>query len=404
MEIIQGTKAKLGSTSDLFDAKNLLNDATQRILLPYIRETQCLLNKVIHQYDSNGQAYILPSIDLGFSYNTGRIAGGFTTGMIVNWNSSEPFVPIDMTIKECSGSVFKIDVPDESFFSYKNIDETLAELRRLGHKFSFTSGNHFISLYRDGKGSRYLVIHSGDDGYRDSNKGIYPSDKAWYWKKVLRVYNVDNGRYINYLIGSDAEKFIDIGLANRPNVACFHNCLCRMLLKDCGHVVEGNTYQHYGFHSKNTAVLGTGLVSENDIFPIFSNEGLPIIIVKPSKDMWSVIIDDERRFIIPHGWGQIIDDVKDLAICPSEATIKIIYGNYGHIQKIGYKSKLPKKLARIRELTNYSNFIRGKISFEACWNNNLYLDVVGILYPIASYSAELRKIHVWKGEASYEFG
>lgn len=399
MEIIQGTKAKLGNISDLYDAKNLLNDATQRVLLPYIRETQRLLNKVIRQYDSNGQVCILPSIDLGFSYNTGRIAGGFTTGMIVNWCSSEPFIPIDMTIKECSGSIFKLDVSDMSFFSYKNIDETLTELKRLGHKFSFTSGNHFISLYRDGFGSYYLVVHSGDDGYRDPDLGIYPSDEVWYGGKVLRAYSEDRGRYINYLIGSDAARFIDLGLINRSKLARFHNCLCRTLLKDSGRIVTADTYQHYGFHSRNTVVLGTGLVAENKAFPIFSTEGLPITIVKPSEEMWSIIIDGDRRFIIPHGWGQVIDDVKDLTICPSEDTIRIKYGNNYYEQKIGYKSKLPKKLAKIRKLCNYSSFISGKSSFVACWNNNLYLDVVDILYPVASYSAELKKVNVWKEES-----
>ena len=58
----------------------LLNDDTQKILLPYIKETEHLLNGMVKRYDKCGEAHIFPSLDVGFPNNILRLAGGFATG------------------------------------------------------------------------------------------------------------------------------------------------------------------------------------------------------------------------------------------------------------------------------------------------------------------------------------
>lgn len=105
IEFVAGQKTTASSLDCLFKCENLLNDTTQMVLLPYIYETNLLLNEAITQFDKNGYASIVPTVDLGFSYNIGRLAGGFSTGMIVDWQCQLPFVPVDMTIKECSVSI-----------------------------------------------------------------------------------------------------------------------------------------------------------------------------------------------------------------------------------------------------------------------------------------------------------
>ena len=154
---------------DLFRSEYYLDDCSQRVMLKYIYETQLMLNKVIQHYDANGNAYVIPSLDLGFTYNTGRLAGGFTTGMMVNWNCRIPFVPVDMTVKECSGSIAYIDTNEkyDKFFTADRINEALLNMRKKGFQFNFSSGNHFINLYKNNDEKYFIAIHSSDESYRN---------------------------------------------------------------------------------------------------------------------------------------------------------------------------------------------------------------------------------------------
>lgn len=313
LKIIKGSIAELCDIKKVFDGEYWLNDGSQKILLPYIKSTQELMNSTIQQYDKNGVANIIPSFDLGFSYNTGRIAGGFTTGMVVHWDCEVPFVPIDMTIKECSGSVVSINIDNIDFFNAERINNCLQKLNDQGYRFNFKTGNHFISLYRDNYRRYYLVIHSGDDSYRDADTGIYPSKEIWYKDQIKTSFDKTRSRYLNYLVDEYAERFVRIAINKRKNIAQFHRHLSEEIVLGYGSIENLYTFQHYGFCFPNTAVLGTGLIKANEIFPIFSNEGLPIVIVKPTEKMWSVKINSERRFVIPHGWGQDIRGITNLS-------------------------------------------------------------------------------------------
>ena len=73
---------KLNKREDLFNAKNLLGDDTQRILLPFLRSTEQLILNVVKKYDSFGDVKIFPALDLGIPNNKVRLAGGFATGMM----------------------------------------------------------------------------------------------------------------------------------------------------------------------------------------------------------------------------------------------------------------------------------------------------------------------------------
>lgn len=396
MKIIKGSSTRLCSEDDLFNSKYWLDDSTQRVLLPYVRTTQLLLSKAIKLYDHNGSANIIPSFDLGFTYNTARLAGGFTTGMIVNWNSSIPFVPIDMTIKECSGSVISISADSTDFFSLDQIKISLKKMWKKGFRFNFSSGNHFIALYKNAHNNYYLVLHSGDDGYRNDQYGIYPSLRVWYRDKIKTITNESGHRYLKYLVDDAAEKFIQIALERRHFVADFHRELTNCILNNSGSILCSNTYQHYGMDTDHTALLGTGLIKLNERFPIFSNEGLPIVIVRPSKKMWSVQIDNDQRFVIPHGWGQCIQGVTELNYNASNNKLSIICDSKTiESETIGYSVKIPKRIASVRQLKYYTEFLNGKKSYEACWNNNLFVEIEDILFPLASYNAENGEIKKW---------
>ena len=395
--IHEGLSTKLSSIKELFDSKYWVGDDTQKVLLPYIKDTESLMNYAIHLYDNQGCAYIVPSFDLGFTYNTARLAGGFTSGMIVHWNSNIPFVPIDMTIKECSGSIIEIDANDIHFFTVEHIEQCLEKMWNNGYRFNFFSGNHFISLFQDKQNKKYLVMHSGDDGYRDEQNGVYPSQKVWYKDNVKVVYDKEGKRYLKYLVEDAAEKFINIALERQSGVASFHRDFANLLLHNSGLIIHAKTYQHYGMYSSHTALLGTGLVPLNETFPIFSNDGLPILIGRPSEKMWSLYIDNHRRFVIPHGWGQCINGIRGIEYLPTEKRLLFtLKSNFLLTDEIGYDKKLSKNIVKIRKLANYINYINSKSSFEECWNNNFFFDTENILFPIVSYHAENGEIIRWE--------
>lgn len=95
--------------NDLFKAEHLLNDATQRILLPYIKRTGQLIHHLVKLYDKDGHAMTFPSLDLGIPNNKLRLAGGFATGMMVYWQCGTPLVFVDATVNVCSSSYYELD-------------------------------------------------------------------------------------------------------------------------------------------------------------------------------------------------------------------------------------------------------------------------------------------------------
>lgn len=399
IKLLKGKKIPVSKLDDLFRSAYFLDDCSQRVMLKYIYETQLMLNKVIRQYDIGGNAYVIPSLDLGFTYNTGRLAGGFTTGMMVNWNCRVPFVPIDMTIKECAGSLAYIETNEkfDKFFTVERINESLLNLRKEGFQFSFRSGNHFINLYKNTNGKYVLAIHSGDDSYRNEIDGVYPSDKVWYHDMIKTVYNSDRTRFLNYLVDKEAKKFVQSAFSKKNNVRQMHILLSEKIILGYGKLCESRTYQHYGFDSENTVLLGTGLVSPENDFPIFSDNGLPFVIVTPSENMWSLDVDGERKYLIPHGWGQEIENISGVkySIETNELTLNFIK-NKTLVYQSGYEFKFPQNTAKIRHLNNYAEFIEGKIPYEKCWNGNLFVNVKEILYPCASYDVKSSRIILWE--------
>lgn len=379
----------------LFDHSIWLNDDTQRVMIDYISRTNNLMEQVVHMIDCNGEAGVIPSYDLGISYNTSRIAGGFTTGMIAWWECDFPFVPIDITIKECSGSVIKISHINEPYSLFRNtrIETTIKKTLNDGYSFSFSNGNHFFALFEDTNDEMYLVIHCGDDSFRDEKKGVYPSDSIWYKNEIKTFYDSDY-RYLKYLVGKPAEKFTDISIKRRDNIKLLHRTFAENFLDGFAEIKDFKVFQHYGFKNENIVLLGTGLIEKNEQFPIFSKEGVPIIIVKPSEKMWGLKIDNTKYYIVPHGWGQVINringisnskDLKSLIISTKDNTIRIEHG---------YNKKISHDIAMIREIPFYEEYIQKQCSFEKCWNNKFYAELDKVLYPIVTYSEG--KVKAWR--------
>ena len=201
--------------SDLFKAEMLLNDESQKVLLPYLWETQKLFDEAIRKHDHCKESYcrLFPSLDLGFPNNIQRLAGGFATGMLVTWQCGIDIVPIDATVNVCTSSVFKLDSFSEDILkdgvtTQNFIEKCFEEATDKGYSFSFTSGNHFLIIAKDKETQEYyLVLHSSANELKNSYMGLYPVEGNWYANEI-KIIEGKNGRYFRYLKDAEARHFI----------------------------------------------------------------------------------------------------------------------------------------------------------------------------------------------------
>lgn len=291
----------------VYKSKPLITDNyTQRILLPYLQETEDLLNEVVKKYDKDGFAYIIPSFDLGVPNNIQRLAGGFATGSIVLWNCGTPIIPIDATVNICSSSVYEFDADiskslDAIFF------ETLKERANTqGFVYNFESSNHFIIFGVDNvTGKYYLVLHSSAKEHKYGAVGLYPNSKSWYASKVKTIYNKTKSRYFRYIKDDDAIQFYKIVKSIDEHNIDIHNWVASQIAEKFGcRILHRQTHHHYGMPTCYAINIGTFLLNDNCAVPVFSNRGANIAMVKPDENNIKLLINGKQCSIVPHGWGQ----------------------------------------------------------------------------------------------------
>lgn len=308
-----GKVTKIYTHDDLYNPQNLLNDSTQKILLPYVKQTEVLLNNLVKRYDTEALARIYPSLDIGIPNNVLRLAGGFATGMLVVWKCGTPIVPVDTTVNVCSSSYYQFDplalkgISISEFFNEKKINEIINEgSKKEGLAFSFNTGNHFLLLCRSKKNNMYyLVLHSSAKQFKDTYLGLYPKPNNWYSGYIKEYTDGVSGRYIRYLKDNEAKQFIAIAkMLNRENED-IHNWFANKFCQGIS-FINKRTYHHYGMPTDYSIAIGTYVVDNEDVVPIFSRENYPICLFKPDNNMWSIELEGKKKYIIPHGWGQQI--------------------------------------------------------------------------------------------------
>lgn len=272
---------KIDSPDKLYDASNLLNDDTQKILLPYIKETEHLLNGMVKRYDKCGEAHIFPSLDVGFPNNILRLAGGFATGMLVVWKSGTPLVPVDTTVNVCSSSYYEFDESAlkgrkvSDFFNQKIIQNIINKGSvKEGLAFSFNTGNHFILLSKSrNTGHYFLVLHSSAKQYKDTYLGLYPKPHNWYSNLIKTYQEKGSDRYIHYLKDDEALRFISIARSLNEQNRDIHNWFASEIFGDIK-PIQQKTYHHYGMPTDYSIAIGTYVVDERDVVPIFFKRGI----------------------------------------------------------------------------------------------------------------------------------
>ncbi len=308
------------STNHLYIAENLLNDNTQRVLLPYIQKTGQMLSELIKQkeYDNRtgSGAIVIPSLDLGYPNNVQRLAGGFATGMLINWESSVPIVPIDATVNVCSSSVFKIKPSEHILANFvEYVTNTLPEkARQNGYSLNFESGNHFLMIAKDQHKSDdyYLVLHSSAKELKNSYFGLYPVENNWYSSRV-KIKKGENGRYLRYIKGDDAKYFIQLAHHMEGYNKEIHKWVAKEMNQGCNPDYE-LIKNHYYMPTDSSIAIGSFVEQPGEIIPLFSDVNKPVYLFKIAKrGNWTYNLPGKGRCcLIPHGWGQKIESINSI--------------------------------------------------------------------------------------------
>lgn len=271
-----------------------LGDQTQLAILPHLKETENLAAQAIRRetgIDSGAQITAMP--DLGLANNAIRMKGGFFTGMYMEWNSNVPFIPVDATVNSCGVSVYILNegIPAQEFA--ERIVVAKQSLAAGGYNWNFERGNHFISICRMGDGRYCAVMHASADEYKRDLRdyALYPDQGVWYHDQIKTVWNHDHSRYLRYLAGSSAERFIDIALGLEE--------INHRRMQDFAKIIFGSILDyeliyvpHYGMPTASSVAIGCSWQSNRSI-----------LLTLPGRDFCAIKNTDDHKWLTPHGFG-----------------------------------------------------------------------------------------------------
>ena len=177
-----------------------------------------------------------------------------------------------------------------------------------GYAFNLRSGNHFLILAQDTQtNDMYIVIHSSANGHKDSSIGLYPSENNWYKDEIRFHEDKQTGRYMRWIKGETASRFIDKAHQLEKYNALIHHWLAEELAKTLKSFIDVDgteTKHHYYMPTESSIAIGTYVERPKTIVPIFSNRDKNIVLFKISSDNYKITIRGEDHCIVPHGWGQ----------------------------------------------------------------------------------------------------
>ena len=274
-----------------------LRDPTQLAILPHLLNTETLVAKAIRKETGNDSSVSITAMpDLGLANNAIRMKGGFFTGMYMEWDSSIPFVPVDATINSCGVSVFVLNEMISSQSFAERMEAAKKKLAVGGYNWNFGRGNHFISICRMGDGRYCAVMHASADEYKRDLAGfaLYPDPRVWYFDLIKTIWNREHCRYLRYLTGSPAERFINIALGleavNRRRMLDFAEEIFGSVL-DC----ELIHVPHYGMPTASSVAIGCSWKTNKSI-----------LLSLPSRDFYMIENSDDPKWLTPHGFGASI--------------------------------------------------------------------------------------------------
>lgn len=326
--------------------------------------------------------------------------------MLVVWKSGTPVVPVDTTVNVCSSSYYEFDESAlkgrkvSDFFNQAIIQDIINKGSvEEGLAFSFNTGNHFILLSKSrNTGHYFLVLHSSAKQYKDTYLGLYPKPHNWYSNLIKTYQEKESDRYIHYLKDDEALRFISIARSLNEQNRDIHNWFASEIFGDIK-PIQQKTYHHYGMPTDYSIAIGTYVVDERDVVPIFSREGYPIFLFRPSSNMWSIVLEGKTKYIIPHGWGQELrydyfakqiqkEDFKNGKLSIKNGKFVLSNSQHGYYEKkfdIDYSARFNKKQVGVRDLYKTDKFDGKNIFGDTPYIKGTIED---ILDPVALFSSD----------------
>lgn len=353
------------NVDSFYNPEILLCDDTQKILLPYIKETEEMFTEAIKKHDRSEHSFcrLYPSLDLGFPNNVRRLAGGFATGMLVTWNCGVDMVPIDATVNVCTSSVFKLDRIDMQWLNdpqsfYDLVDEYAKEAgEKKGYSFSFLSGNHFLTIAKDkDREDYYLVLHSSANELKHSYMGLYPVEDNWYSKSIKHI-NGNNGRYFRYLKDEDARYFIRMAKNFQKYNEQIHQWVAERINGGIFQNDEKWMAHHYYMPTDQSIAIGTFAEPVGTQVPMFSAYGKSVYIFEIGSDNFQIDLGGQKGKVclIPHGWGQKIDGIESISVRDGELVLQVDGKEYP--TRISSQEHIRCDQKKIRQFENGEEFL-----------------------------------------------
>lgn len=277
-------------------------DSTQAVLTDYLSNTERLMNKLLSK-EFSGVARIKSVSDLGFPHDVIRIAGGFATGVFVDWTTNKPFIPVDTCVNVCSASFFEVKDDITHFFNDDYFDSIKGKLTDGIYISNFHRGNHFITYLNsviDGK--KYLLLHSSANEFKDNFNGLYPVERCWYFDRI-KVFS-DGKSYIRYLDGKDAEIFCLVAKSLYVFNEIRHEFIAHVILGDFQGDAAPLHFHHYGMPTNNSIAMGCHLSIQDENSPILTLPGENLYMLKYFRAKNESLMVNCRQFLTPHGWGK----------------------------------------------------------------------------------------------------
>jgi len=289
-----------------------LGDQTQVEIGRHLRLTEQLLAQaasIESGRECEAEIALLP--DLGMPYNVLRVAGGFFTGAVYQWESDVPLVPIDATVNCCGVSLFELkeEVSPQRFL------DLIGTARRRNEGSSYVwnldHGNHFVMIgslvRRGGTVVPCALLHSSAAEFKKQVNGLYPTAGNWYADRVRCIGDTRSNRFLRYISGSAAERFFDIAshlsIFNRIR----HQYFAELIFGHRNVVREVSSTEHYGMPSVGSVAIGCQWFSGAAECLLLTARGLPIFVIRTSRNGSNkILLDDCEHTLYPHGMGMML--------------------------------------------------------------------------------------------------
>lgn len=365
-----------------------LGDETQKFILEELKITEKLLARAaskVSSCDCSAEIWAMP--DLGIPHDIIRIHGGFYTGGLYTWETNVPMVPIDVTMNCCGVSVFRTHREISSMEHFLKIVRNAAQ--RIKEKSSYiwnlNRGNHFVIYGKVDNSSTipngyYLVLHSSASEFKKQHNGLFGIDTSWYSSEIEIVSDENSHRYLRYITGRTAVRFIKLSQFLEQYNQIRHQYFAETILGYKYVSEEILNLQHYGMPTPNSAAIGCQWLPYNSpIFLLLTAPMRPMFFVKALPGAENTFCSRGNKFILQaHGLGK--RSIRALKLKYLKDALVVNGTKYDLKSRLSHDKSLRLRNFPLHEMNNEKTPSIIKALLKLCPGQ-----IKGIIHPIFTY-------------------